>query len=123
MTLSVDNERRTITLEEVLHNNRFAVLATLHDPPHKRQSVVDTRVLYHVHLGKDNIVSPHVVPAAMDAMGTNFATTSTFFGQCYNCHYRAHSQKHCPLRQCTRCGFFGHSDFLCPLLTDTPSVE
>ena len=103
-----------MNLEDVLRNNRFAVLATMDYPPRKQKHVVDTRVHYNVQLGKEHIMTD-VLPAGGDVccMYTTSTSTTTFYGQCYNCHYRAHSQKHCPLSRCSRCGDFGHSDLIC----------
>lgn len=101
----------TITLDEVLLNNRFAVLAT-HDAT--RPQVHPDRCLYHLQPGKERMVG-HVVPNIVPMTGV----TATFFGQCYNCHYQAHSQKHCPLRYCSRCNSFGHSSIVCPTNTDS----
>lgn len=98
----------TITLDEVLHNNRFAVLAT-------SCTQADDRYYYHVERGKDEITR-HVLPNLSPMTGT---TTTTFVGQCYNCHYRAHSQKHCPLRHCSHCKMFGHSSVICPTKNHT----
>jgi hypothetical protein len=110
----------TITLEEVLRNNRFAVLATMHDPtPRKAKKVVQT--LYNIKLGKDNIVTDGMLGAhGVDgtSISETYSSAPSFFGQCYNCHYRAHSQKHCPLQQCGRCGKFGHSTNVCSDLRD-----
>ena len=97
----------TITLDEVLRNNRFAVLAT-HDLP------TPDRFLYHLQPGKDRIVG-NVVPNVVPMTGV----TATFLGQCYNCHYPAHSQKHCPLRHCSHCKLFGHSYIVCPTNPDS----
>lgn len=111
---SGDLPPRTITLEEVLRNNRFAVLATMHDPPRKPKNV-DTRMLYNINRGKESIVLDGVLGAhGMDSTSLSASTTPSFYGHCYNCHYSAHSQKHCPLCQCGRCGQFGHRNHVCP---------
>ena len=107
----------TISLEEVLRNNRFGVLATLHDPPRKKV-IADSRVLYNVHIGKEKIVSD-ITPAGVSTITSGFeaasaAPSSAFYGQCYNCHYRAHAMKNCPLHRCSRCGKFGHAALICP---------
>ncbi len=106
---------QTVTLDDVLKNNRFAVLATMHHSQRK-QNAVSARVFYNVQPGKDQIIMSDVLPAGVDAMDPTpipCSSSKTFYGHCYNCHYRAHSQKHCPLRRCARCGLFGHIDLIC----------
>ena len=100
-----------ITLEELLQNNPFAVLATMHDPPPRPKHTAN---FYNVQLGKERIVLDGAAGAgAVDArdpgttpLHTNSSTA--FYAQCFNCHYRAHSAKQCPLRRCSTCGVFGH---------------
>lgn len=36
-----------------------------------------------------------------------------FFGTCFNCGYRAHSQNFCPLKECHVCKKWGHADRVC----------
>jgi hypothetical protein len=105
----------TITLEEVLRNNRFAVLATMHDPPpRKPKKMADARLFYNIKLGEETIRLDGVVGVGSAAVSnTTVSSTPSFFGQCYNCRYKAHLQKHCPLQQCGRCGKFGHGTHLC----------
>lgn len=108
----------TITLEELLQSNRYAVLATMHDPPRKLK---ESRVLYTIHPGKQLIT---VNAAPVSAQADTDTLSTTFFGHCHTCHYRAHSQKHCPLRRCLRCGVFGHAASVCPSIPlEEPNVS
>lgn len=98
-----------MTLDELLRNNPFGILATMHDPPRKQKR--QTGVMYNVHRGQENIVFG-VSPAAADIQSRPTTSSAAFYGQCFNCYYRAHSQKHCPLRWCSQCNTFGHSKLL-----------
>ena len=95
-----------------LLNNPYTVLDN--EMPKKQTNHDDhsgAKTMYNVVTGKDRVdcgLSP-----AQDG-GLNTTTTSTtFYGNCHNCKYRAHSQRQCPLRKCTICGSFGHAASIC----------
>jgi len=48
------------------------------------------------------------------AFGGRDRSWSTFYGTCFNCQYKSHSQKFCPLRRCGACKQYGHADAWCP---------
>jgi len=50
-----------------------------------------------------NSISPVVGPTAC----------RDFFGTCFNCGCRAHSQNFCPLKECNVCKKWGHADRVC----------
>ena len=90
-------------------SNRFAPLAQDDKPvvpPRKKNSstsTLDSCTYYHVKLGEESVMT---TPSRVDPHDYT-VPTATFYGRCFNCHYRAHSHKNCPLRQAVKSNHFG----------------
>jgi len=96
----------------MLLSNPYAVLGN--DPPPTKPVTgekTNAKLLYNVVLGEERVeCGAGEVPVESYMSST---TSTTFYGNCHNCKYRAHSQRQCPLRRCTKCGSFGHAASIC----------
>ena len=69
------------------------------------------------NLQKRNKLSNHsniASNSSSNATSNNVPQCTEFYGTCYNCGYKAHSQNWCPLRQCNQCHGWGHASKVCP---------
>lgn len=69
--------------------------------------------MYAVDTGLLPVDFGHGMLAGAPQLGSGPPLNVEFYGRCFRCMYRSHSQKYCPLAHCRRCGNFGHVDAVC----------
>lgn len=87
-----------------MNNNRFAVLMS-----EDEEAGDSKKSVYVLISGSQDIDRMYNNTIANTTNDPNI----TFFGSCFDCKYRSHSLKFCPLRRCATCGQFGHSETVC----------
>ncbi len=70
------------------------------------------RYQYDVKEGSQGLIQHAKIDHCSRATTTG-SVHRDFFGTCFNCGCRAHSQNFCPLKECIVCKKWGHTDRVC----------